>query len=147
MKDDEPHDVRQFHVKDGRGRRKVAENGGRQPGKTEDDGGRWRTTGKRADDRTMEDGRGRWETAGDDKMLFVLVLCSYLSGEFRKRQNRTTQCCPPWSWPRTDGLPRCEHCFGGQMSERFGASRAMASHAVYQDLFVPRKWFPRLCDP
>ena len=42
-------------------------------------------------------------------MLSVLVLGSYLSGKFRKRRDGTTKCRPSSSWPRTDGLPRCEH--------------------------------------
>ena len=57
---------------------------------------------------TIEDDGGRWGTVGDDIMSSVLVLGSYLSGKFRKRRDGTTKCRPPW--PRTDGLPRCEHC-------------------------------------
>ena len=50
---------------DGRGRRKTAENIGKQR-------------------KTAGDGGGRQRTVGDDKMSSVLVLGSYLSGKFRK---------------------------------------------------------------
>jgi len=72
-------------VGDGRGRRKTSENIGRR--------------------------RGRWGTVGDDTMSSVLVLGSYLSGKSRKRRDGTTKFRPSSSWPRTDGLPPCEHCF------------------------------------
>ena len=81
---------------DGRGRRKTSENIGKRRG----------TTG----------------TVGDDKMSSVLVLGSYLSGEFRKRRDGTTKCRPHSTWPRTDGLPRCEHCpeFQIRLEDIFG---------------------------
>jgi len=61
--------------------------------------------------KTTGDDGGWWGTVGDDTMLSVLVLGSYLSGKFWKRRDGTTKCRPSSSCPRTDGLPRCEHCF------------------------------------
>jgi len=75
-----------------------------------DDGGRQGTAeniGKHR--KTAEDGGRRRGTTGDDTMSSVLVLGSYLSGKFWKRRDGTTKCRPFSSWPRTDGLPRCEH--------------------------------------
>jgi len=79
-------------VEDGGGRRGTAENSGKQRKTTENNGKQRKTAG---------DGRGRWETVGDgpslgcvgqvpektgrdDSMPSVLVLDSYLSGNFRK---------------------------------------------------------------
>jgi len=66
MKDDEPHDVRQFQVEDGRGgggRRGTTENSEKQRKTTRDDERRRGTAG--------DDG-GRWGTAGAPGRLRTL---------------------------------------------------------------------------
>ena len=89
-KDDKPHDQRHIPVGDG-------------------GDGRWWWV-------TVGDGPSLgWvgqvpeKTGWDDRMPSVLVFDSYLSGNFRKWPDGTTNCRPSSSWLSTDGLPRCEH--------------------------------------
>jgi len=74
-KDDKPHDLRHIPVGDGRGRRKTAENNGKQRETTENSGRRHGTAG---------DGGGRWGT----------VLHSDEWGKLQKRPDGTTGCRP-----------------------------------------------------
>jgi len=82
MKDDEPHDVRQFQVEDSRGWWRTTGNSGKQRKTAGDDGGRRRTTD---DDRGRHDvvrpgpwlllvGQVQKMTGRDDTMPSVLVL-------------------------------------------------------------------------
>jgi len=78
-------------VENSRRYRKTVEHGGRRKG-------------------TAGDDEGRWEMVGEDTILSILVLGLYLSGRFRKRQDRTMKFPPCSSLPRKDRLPYCEHC-------------------------------------
>jgi len=99
------------------GRRGKAENIGKQRKTAGDGGGRQRTAGDdggrhnvvRPGPWLLLVGQVRKMTGRDDTMSSVLVPCFNLSGKFWKRRDGTTKCRPSSSWPRTDGLPRCEH--------------------------------------
>jgi len=82
----------------------MAGDGGKQAKTSENSGRQRETAGK------TEDNGGRWVTVGDDTMPPTLIVTSYLSGKFRKRRDGTMKYWPSSSLPRTDGLPRCEHC-------------------------------------
>jgi len=76
----------------GREHQGIVENS-RKHGKISEDGGRWQVA-------TGDDG-GTWGMVGDDTMLSVLVLGSYLPGKFRKRRDGTTKFPPSWALTRT----------------------------------------------
>jgi len=75
---------------DGRGRRKTAENNGKQRKMAGDGRGRWETVGDGPSLGCV--GRVPEKTGRDDSMQSVLVLYSYLSGNFRKWRDGTTNC-------------------------------------------------------
>jgi len=75
-------------------------------------------------------------------MSSVLVLPSYLWGKFRKRLDGTVQCRPSCSWPRTDGLPRCEHCSGPPSPP--GPRPHPASHPLLIGDARPQYWSPAI---